>query len=115
MNDLNALSIDVEDWFHILDSPTVPTIEQWRSLESRIECNMEKLLAMLDGSSIKATFFWLGWAAEQHKNLVGKCQREGHEIASHGYDHVLAYKIGQKSFESDIERGEKILEDIIGD
>jgi len=112
MNDLNALSIDVEDWFHILDSPTVPTIEQWGSLESRIECNMEKLLAMLDSSSVKATFFWLGWTAEQHKNLVRKCSEAGHEVASHGYGHVLPYEVGKEGFKDDAKRAKKILEDI---
>ena len=110
----NVLSIDVEDWFHILDSPAVPSIARWSSLESRIERNLEELLTLLDSFSVKATFFWLGWAAERHKGLVQKCQRAGHEIASHGYGHVLAYEVGRKAFAEDIRRGKAVLEDIIG-
>ena len=111
----NSLTIDVEDWFHILDSPAAPTIEEWPALESRIERNVEQLLAMLDSLSVKVTFFWLGWAAERHKSLVRKCYDAGNEIASHGFGHVLAYKVGRQKFKSDIEQGRKILEDIIGD
>lgn len=112
---LSCLTIDVEDWFHILDSPAVPSIEDRSSLESRIERNVEKLLTLLDSFSVKATFFWLGWAAEQHKSLVRKCHNSGHEVANHGYGHVLPYRVGKDGFKDDIERGKKILEDITGD
>jgi len=108
------LTIDVEDWFHILDSPAVPRIESWSSLESRVERNLEKILAMLDNFSVKVTFFWLGWMAERNKGLVRKCQRAGHEIASHGYSHILAYEVGPAVFRKDITRAKAILEDIIG-
>jgi polysaccharide deacetylase family protein (PEP-CTERM system associated) len=111
----NVLSIDVEDWFHILDSPAAPSIERWPFLESRIEGNLEKLLTLLNRFSVKATFFWLGWIAERNKSLVHKCRNAGHEIASHGYAHVLAYKVGQNVFRQDIARAKAILEDIIGE
>jgi len=111
---LSCLTIDVEDWFHILDSPAVPRIESWSSLESRVERNLEKILAMLDNFSVKVTFFWLGWMAERNKGLVRKCQRAGHEIASHGYSHILAYEVGPAVFRKDITRAKAILEDIIG-
>ncbi len=111
----NVISIDVEDWFHILDSSAAPSIERWSSLESRIEQNIKKMLAMLDNFSVKATFFWLGWAAERHKSLVRKCHNSGHEVASHGYAHILAYKVGPDAFRQDIIRAKAILEDITGD
>jgi len=110
----SVLSVDVEDWFHILDSAAVPGIEQWDGLESRIEKNTEKLLDMLDSCSVRATFFWLGWAAERHKGLVRKCFQAAHEIASHGYGHVLAYEVGREAFREDIRRGKAVLEDITG-
>jgi len=112
---LSCLTIDVEDWFHILDSSATPSIERWSSLESRIERNLERLLTLLDTYSVKVTFFWLGWLAEQHKNLVRRCQNAGHEIASHGYAHVLAYEVGEKAFRQDITRAKAVLEDIIGE
>jgi polysaccharide deacetylase family protein (PEP-CTERM system associated) len=111
----SCLTIDVEDWFHILDNPAVPGIEHWPALESRIERNLEELLAVLDSFSVKVTFFWLGWLAERHKNLVCTCRDAGHEIGSHGYAHVLAYKAGPKAFREDITLARDILENTIGD
>jgi polysaccharide deacetylase family protein (PEP-CTERM system associated) len=110
-----CLTIDVEDWFHILESPAVPSIEHWSRLESRIERNLEKLLNLLDPFSVKCTLFWLGWLAERHKGLVRRCQAAGHEIACHGYAHVLAHKVGEQAFRKDISRSKAILEDIIGE
>ncbi len=108
------LTIDVEDWFHILDSPAVPAIEKWDSLESRLERNLERILEILDEHDVKGTFFWLGWIAERHRDLVLRCQAGGHEIASHSYGHVLAYETGREQFRQDIDRAKKALEDITG-
>jgi len=110
----SCLTIDVEDWFHILDSPVAPKIEQWGSQESRVERSVDRILRLLDDYSIHATFFWLGWIAERHKSLLRRCCNAGHEIASHGYHHVLPHKVGPELFKDDIDRTKKILEDIIG-
>lgn len=109
-----CLTIDVEDWFHILETSVVPSIGHWSSLESRIERNLDKLLILLNSFSAKCTFFWLGWLAERHKNLVRECLRAGHEIASHGYGHVLAHEVGYQDFREDTLRSKVILEDITG-
>lgn len=111
---LSCLTFDVEDWFHILDSPAAPRIEQWGQLESRVEHNLNRILGLLNDYSIHATFFWLGWIAERHKSILRRCFDEGHEIASHGYGHLLPYKIGPECFKDDIERGKKVMEDTIG-
>lgn len=111
----SCLTIDVEDWFHILDSPAVPGIKHWSSLESRIERNLKELLTVLDKLSVKVTFFWLGWLAERHKDLVRICHNAGHEISSHGYAHILAYQVGPKAFREDITQAKDILENIISD
>jgi polysaccharide deacetylase family protein (PEP-CTERM system associated) len=110
----NALTIDVEDWFHILDSDETPSPEKWPFLQSRVDRNLRRILALLAPFSAKATFFWLGWVAERHKGLVRECQDAGHEIASHGYAHVLPYMVGRKVFREDIQRAKAVLEDIIG-
>lgn len=110
-----CFTIDVEDWFHILESPAVPNIEQWSCLESCVERNLEKLLALLDSVSANCTLFWLGWVAERHKALVRACQVAGHEIACHGYGHVLANQVGQEAFREDIRQSKAILEDITGE
>ncbi|MDI6743186.1 MAG: polysaccharide deacetylase family protein [Smithella sp.] len=110
----NFLTIDVEDWFHILDDPAVPAFASWPGLESRLQCNMERILAILDEHKVKATMFWLGWAAEKHPALLRRCADAGHEIASHGYRHILAYEAGRENFREDIRRGKKVIEDITG-
>jgi polysaccharide deacetylase family protein (PEP-CTERM system associated) len=112
---LSCLTVDVEDWFHILDSPAAPGITRWPSLESRIERNLEVLLTVLDACSVRVTFFWLGWLAERHRGAVRMCRDAGHEIASHGYGHILAYEVGPKAFRQDIARAKVLLEDVIGE
>jgi len=108
-------SIDVEDWYHILDLPTTPPISQWASLPSRVEGNFLKLLATLGETKAKATCFFLGWIAEKYPHLVREAARAGHEIASHGYGHRLAYEMTPKEFFEDALRSKKILEEITGE
>ena len=110
----NCFTVDVEDWYHILDSDAVPPIEKWGDQESRVERNVDSLLEMLDETGVRATFFWLGWVAERHKELLRRCAEAGHEIASHGYAHLLAYEVGAEAFGQDIERAKKLLEDLTG-
>jgi len=111
----NILTFDIEEWFHILDSTAVPPLEAWDSLEPRLELGLSKILALLDKSGVKATFFWLGWVAERYPHLVRKCHALGHEIASHGYAHLLVYQVGREKFRQDIRRGKEILEAILGE
>lgn len=110
----NALTIDVEDWFHILDSDSVPAIDNWAGLPSYVEGNTARVLDLLSAANVKATFFWLGWIAERHKSLVRRCAQEGHEIASHGYAHLLPWKVGEGRFCADIIRAKEVIEDISG-
>lgn len=109
-----VLTIDVEDWFHILDSPATPALQDWDGLESRVDGNTERLLDLLAAYGVRATMFWLGWAAERHPDLVRQCVRLGHEVASHGYAHLLAYQVGRKAFAEDVRRAKAILEDLTG-
>ena len=112
--DKNIFTIDVEDWFHILENTAVPPIDQWDRLESRIEKNVNKLLELLNKYGVKATFFWLGWVAERNKKLVERCKKEGHEIASHGYTHFLFNETEKEDFKKDILHSKELLEDIVG-
>jgi polysaccharide deacetylase family protein (PEP-CTERM system associated) len=112
---LDALSCELEDWFHILDSGRVPLLDEWDGLELRVERNTERLLELFHGTGVRATFFSLGWIAERVPQLIRRCRREGHEIGSHGYGHVLAYQVGRRAFFEDLARSKRILEDIIGE
>jgi hypothetical protein len=85
----NVFSIDVEDWFHLLDNSSAPEYDRWASLDSRVRQNTETLLTELATRRVRCTFFVLGSIAEQYPELVADIARAGHEIASHGYSHTL--------------------------
>ena len=106
----NAVTVDVEDWFHILDARGAPDRSAWESLPSRVEANLDQLLELFGRFGVRATLFWLGWEAEHFPSLVRRCQTEGHEIASHGYGHLLAYQVGRKTFGEDARRAKAVLE-----
>lgn len=109
-----VFSVDVEDWFHILDLPTTPDIAEWEALPSRVERNFERLLELFERKGVHVTCFFLGWVAKKFPSLVKKAARHGHEIASHGYAHRLVYQLRPEAFYEDAVRSKKILEDIAG-
>lgn len=108
-------SVDVEDWFHILDVPSTPPLSRWDSLPSRVEKNFLKLLEIFSERNVRVTCFFLGWVAEKFPHLVQEAAQRGHEVASHGYAHKLAYEITPQEFLNDVRKSKRILEDIIGD
>jgi polysaccharide deacetylase family protein (PEP-CTERM system associated) len=107
-------SVDVEDWFHILDLPSTPDILEWNTLPSRVNANFAKLLDIFDAGNIRVTCFFLGWVARRYPHLVREAIRRGHEIASHGYGHRLVYELTPSQFYDDIVRAREILEDLTG-
>ncbi|HEV2488847.1 MAG TPA: XrtA system polysaccharide deacetylase [Candidatus Acidoferrales bacterium] len=109
-----VFSIDVEDWFHILDLPTTPYVNEWDGLPSRVERNFLRLLETLEKHDVHVTCFFLGWVAERFPHLVKEAVRQGHEIASHGYEHQLVYQMSPEAFVQDAMRSKAILEDISG-
>jgi polysaccharide deacetylase family protein (PEP-CTERM system associated) len=111
---LHAMSIDVEDYFHVAALAKVIRPDQWGSLPSRVEQNTERLLALFERNGVKATFFVLGWVAEKYPQLVRKIAAGGHEVASHGYSHQLIYSQTPDVFREETVRSKALLEDIIG-
>ncbi|MGE5386674.1 MAG: XrtA system polysaccharide deacetylase, partial [Betaproteobacteria bacterium] len=111
---VNALTVDVEDYFQV--SAFAPHIDrsQWDARECRVERNMERILAMLDASGNKATFFTLGWIAERYPQLVRTIVDNGHELASHGYGHQRVSDQTAEVFLADIRLAKTLLEDISG-
>ncbi len=110
----SIFSVDVEDWFHILDDPSVPTIDQWADLPSRVEKNFSKLLDIFSETHVQVTCFFLGWVAERFPHLVKEAVNRGHEVASHGYGHRLVYEQSRQEFYEDVYRARLLLEDIAG-
>jgi polysaccharide deacetylase family protein (PEP-CTERM system associated) len=111
----NALTCELEDWFHILDSDKVPKIEDWGGLPLCAERNVDTLLQLFHDTRVRATFFCLGWMAERMPHVVRRCRAAGHEIGSHGYAHIMACRDNRAVFRTDIVRARKILEDITGE
>lgn len=109
-----AFSCEFEDWFHILDSDRMPRMEDWAELPLHAEKNVDRLLQLLEDTKVHATFFCLGWMAERAPEVVRRCWQAGHEIASHGYGHVMASAVTPSFFRDDIVRSKNILEDITG-
>jgi polysaccharide deacetylase family protein (PEP-CTERM system associated) len=112
---LNALTIDVEDYFQVSAFERHVRRADWDSYPLRVDGNTRRILDILDTFAIKATFFVLGWIAERLPALVKEIHRRGHEIACHGYGHELIYTIGAERFREDIRRAKLILENICGE
>jgi len=107
-------SVDVEDWFHILDVNSSPALSQWHTLPSRVEANFFRLLEIFASKNARATCFFLGWVGEKYPHLVREAVARGHEIASHGYSHRLLYHMTASQFRQDSLRSRLLLEDIAG-
>jgi len=105
------MTVDVEDYFHVsVFDGTLPR-HQWGRLESRVGQNTDRLLQLFESAGIRATFFVLGWVAERWPALVRRIASLGHEIASHGYAHRLAYDQTPTAFRDDVRRAKALLED----
>lgn len=110
----SIFTVDVEDWFHILDLKSTPDMPEWDFLPSCVEQNFIKLLDIFSEKNVFVTCFFLGWVAEKFPHLVLEADRRGHEVASHGYQHKLVYKMTPDEFYDDAKKSKHIIEDILG-
>jgi polysaccharide deacetylase family protein (PEP-CTERM system associated) len=112
---LNALTIDVEDFYQVSAFEHCVDRSDWHEFESRVAIGTHKILDVLDRARVRATFFVLGWIAERQPELVRAIHSAGHEIASHGYWHRLIYLQTTDEFRADVRRSRILLEDLIGE
>jgi polysaccharide deacetylase family protein (PEP-CTERM system associated) len=110
---IHAMTIDVEDYFHVAALNKVIKPSQWDNQPSRVVANTHKILDLFDKKQIKGTFFVLGWVAEREPTLIKEIAGRGHEIASHGYSHQLIYTQEQSIFREETHKSKCILEDLI--
>ncbi len=108
----NAMTIDVEDYFHVSAFEKHIPRSNWNSLPCRIERNMDMVLGLLAKHNIHATFFVLGWVAERYPHIIRSIVDNGHELASHGYQHIRVSNQQQEEFRQDIIRTKALLEDV---
>lgn len=109
-----AMTVDVEDYFQVQAFENAIARSNWENMPRRVEANTERILGKFAETGLRATFFSLGWIAERHPTLIRRIVSEGHELASHGYDHVRADRLGERAFRADVRRSRLLLEDIAG-
>ena len=111
---VNAFTVDVEDYFHVAALSSVITRDSWTTREYRVEANTERLLALLAERHVSGTFFVLGWVAERSPSLVKRIASAGHEVACHGFSHRLIYQQDEPEFREETARSKGCLEDLTG-
>ncbi len=111
---LNALSVDIEDWFHVGAFEKTIRREDWDGLQCRVEMNTDAVLDLFAAANVKATFFTLGWVASRYPALMRRIVEAGHEVASHGWDHIRVFNMTPTQFSDDLSRTRKTLEDASG-
>ena len=121
-NPVILLTIDVEDWFQVENLRSWFPPESWNHQQLRVEKNTKEILDLLDtlklntdsGITPKATFFTLGWIAHRLPNLIREINHRGHEVASHGYNHLMCNHQSERELKEDLIRSKKTIEDILG-
>ena len=110
----NAMSVDVEDYFQVSAFENIVDKRDWDDIPCRVEANIERTLQLFSSKEIKATFFMLGWVAERYPEIVKKIVDSGHELASHGWEHIRVTQQDREEFKQDAIRTRHFLEDLSG-
>jgi len=100
----NALTVDLEDWYHICGTGRSGDVSTWDAHESRVTRNTAKVLSLLREHRARATFFVLGYIAEREPGLIADIAKEGHEIATHGHYHRRVFEMSEEEFAEDVDR-----------
>ena len=111
---VNAMTVDVEDYFQVSAFERYVPREDWSSIAARVEPRVDRILEMFDAADTKATFFTLGWLAERFPEMTRRIVTEGHELASHGWGHRRVTTQDEKTFSEDVGRAKRFLEDLGG-
>jgi len=109
---MNVLTFDIEDWYNC---DFITTDFDWDKYEVRIHEGVERILNELQTRNLKATFFCLGWVAENHPNLIRKIHAQGHHIGCHSYQHELSFRFDRDEFKHDTKKSKDLIENVIGE
>ena len=108
----NVFTIDTEEWYHANFKDGLFTDDG--SMPSRVEAEVDRYLELFEIYHVRATFFILGSVAGRHPDMIAKIAKQGHEIASHGYGHLLVYEQTEQEFREDVYKSKAVLEDLTG-
>lgn len=114
MNPPPILTIDLEEWFHLLSVPSVADESRWATFPNRIQHNTEKLLQILSDTDTRATFFSIGWIGEQYPGIIRQLDALGYEIACQSDRHRLVYTLTPEEFRADTLKAVDHLSGITG-
>lgn len=107
----NAMTVDVEDYFHVAAFSRQVDPATWERFPARVERNTQRLLELFAERGVSATFFVLGWVAERFPGVVRAIAAQGHEVACHGYSHQLIYRQTPAVFREETVRAKACLEE----
>jgi len=111
---VNAMTVDVEDYFQVSAFERHVSRDDWERLPQRVEGCIDRILERFSDSGVKGTFFTLGWVAERYPGMVRRIVEQGHELASHGWEHIRATQQSQQQFRADVSRTKSALEQLGG-
>jgi len=111
---VNALTVDLEDYFHAAAFTSLVPLGTWELQPSRVERNTKKVLELLAQFGLKGTFFVLGWVAKRNPSLVREIQSAGHDLGCHSYAHRPIYAMTSAEFRDDTRRAVAAIEDAAG-
>ncbi len=107
---LNAMTIDVEDYFHTEAMSEAVHRDQWTTMPSHVQRNTERLYELFAEHNVTATMFFLGWVAERFPSLVSQAVKLGHEVACHSYWHRAVFRLTPEEFREDTKRAKDAIE-----
>jgi polysaccharide deacetylase family protein (PEP-CTERM system associated) len=110
----NAMTVDVEDYFQVQAFANCIDRSDWDAFPRRVDLNTNRILEQFDAAGVKATFFTLGWVAQRFPCLIRRIVADGHELASHGWDHTRVDLQDPETFRADVRRTKALLEDTGG-
>ncbi|MDA3922477.1 MAG: DUF3473 domain-containing protein [Salinisphaera sp.] len=111
---INAMTVDVEEYFQVAAFENHVPSDRWAHIPSRVEASIDRILALFELAGVQATFFTVGWVAERHPTMIRRIVDAGHELASHGMNHVRVFRQDRPTFAADIRQSKQVLEDIGG-
>lgn len=111
---VNALTIDLEDWYQVANLEHLISFSSWRNCEDRLTASADRVMELLRRFGVRATFFVLGWNAERHPELLRRIADDGHELGTHGYSHRLIYAQSQDEFREELKRSIAAIENVTG-
>lgn len=106
------MTVDVEDYFQVSAFEQTMARQRWEQTPLRVEANVDRILQLFCDNDVKATFFALGWIAERCPDMIKRIVDEGHELASHGWEHIRVVNQSPEAFREDVSRTKLFLEDL---